>query len=65
MTSVIVEHRFDGRIADCPLPDPEEVFRQAVEYEIGRLPGQEQVLREVTANARPGGPHTGQRCTGW
>jgi hypothetical protein len=55
-----IRHRdcFDGCIADCPLPDPEEVFRQAVEYEISRLPGQEQVLREVTANVRPGGPQT-------
>ena len=49
---------FDGCIADCPLPDPEEVFRQAVEYEISRLPGQEETLRQVTANARPGGPQT-------
>ena len=55
-----IRHRdsFDGCIADCPLPDPEEVFRQAVEYEIGRLPGQEQVLRQATAIARPGGPQT-------
>ena len=55
-----IRHRdsFDGCIADCPLPDPEEVFRQAVEYERSRLPGQEQVLRQATAIARPGGTQT-------
>ena len=46
---------FDGCIADCPLPRPEEVFRQAVEYEIGRLPEQEHLLRHAIANAEPSG----------
>ena len=54
-----IRHRdsFDGCIADCPLPDPEEVFRQAVDYELSRLPGQEQVLRQA-AITRPGGMQT-------
>ena len=46
---------FDGCIADCPLPGPRDVFDQTVEYEIRRRPGQEQVLREVAANAWPDG----------
>lgn len=52
---------FEGCIADCPLPDPGEVFQRAVEYEIGRLPEQDQVLRRVAEKARPtgsGGPQT-------
>jgi hypothetical protein len=60
ITSHDIRHRdsFDGCVADCPLPDPEEVFRQAVEYEISRLPGQEHVLRQATAIAMPGGMQT-------
>ena len=52
---------FDGCIADCPLPNPREVFDQIVEYEIQRQPGQEQALREIAANAWPDsstGPRT-------
>jgi hypothetical protein len=46
---------FDGYIADCPLPDPQEVFRRAVDYEIRRRPGQEELLRKLAANAEPDG----------
>jgi hypothetical protein len=52
---------FEGCIADCPLPDPQEVFRRAIEYEISRRPGQEELLRQLAANAAPdasGGPQT-------
>ena len=46
---------FDGFIADCPLPDPRDVFHQAIEYEIRRRPDQEQMLRHIAANAQPDG----------
>jgi hypothetical protein len=46
---------FDGYIADCPLPDPQEVFRRAIDYEIRRRPGQEELLRKLAANAEPDG----------
>lgn len=54
-------HGFDDCIADCPLPNPQEVFRQAIEYEIHRQPGQEQILRQIAANVQHGdvtGPRT-------
>jgi hypothetical protein len=47
---------FDGYIADCPLPDPQEVFDQIVGYEIGRQPDKEQVLQQIAIHARPQGP---------
>lgn len=46
---------FDGCIADCPLPDPREVFRRAIECELRRRPGQEEPLRQLAANAEPDG----------
>ena len=46
---------FDGCIADCPLPDPQKVFDQAVEHEIRHRPDQAQVLREIATGARPNG----------
>ena len=46
---------FDGYIADCPLPDPQEVFDQIVGYEIGRQPDKEQVLQQIAIHARPNG----------
>jgi hypothetical protein len=46
---------FDGCIADCPLPDPREVFDQTVEHEIRRRPDQRQVLRQIATYARPNG----------
>lgn len=46
---------FEGCVADCPLPDPHTVFDQAMEYEIQRRPGQEQVLRQIAATVRPSG----------
>jgi hypothetical protein len=46
---------FDGYVADCPLPDPREVFDQAVEYEIRHRPNQAEVLRQVAIGARPNG----------
>jgi hypothetical protein len=46
---------FDGYIADCPLPDPQQVFDQIVEYEIGRRPDKGQRLQQIAANARPDG----------
>jgi hypothetical protein len=46
---------FDGCIADCPLPDPRELFDEAVEYEIRRRPSQELALREAAADAWPQG----------
>jgi hypothetical protein len=46
---------FDGCIADCPLPDPREVFDQTVEYEIRRRPDLEQVLRQIAADAQING----------
>jgi len=52
---------FSGCIADCPLPDPREVFRRAVEYEIRRRPDKEQLLRQIAADAQPDrstGPQT-------
>lgn len=45
---------FEGCIADCPLPDPQEVFRLAIQYEIRHRPGREELLRQLGANA---GPH--------
>jgi hypothetical protein len=51
---------FDGCIADCPLPDPREVFDQTVNYEVRRRPDQEPVLRQIAADARPDGS-TGPR----
>jgi hypothetical protein len=41
---------FDGCILDCPLPEPREVFRQAVEYETVRWPDKEQLPREIAAD---------------
>lgn len=41
---------FDGCTADCQLPEPREVFRQAVEYEVGRQPDKEQLLRQIAAD---------------
>jgi hypothetical protein len=52
---------FDGCTADCPLPDTRDVFHHAIEYEIGRQPGQEQLLRRIAAEAQPDhatGPQT-------
>jgi hypothetical protein len=52
---------FDGCTVDCPLPDPREVFHQAVEYEIGRWPDKEQLLRQIAADDRldsAAGPQT-------
>lgn len=46
---------FDGYIADCPLPDPRDVLHQAIEYEIRRRPDQEQILRQIAANAQAAG----------
>lgn len=46
---------FDGYIADCPLPDPRQVFDQIVEYEIGRRPDKAMLLRQIARNARPNG----------
>ncbi len=44
---------FEGYIEDCPLPDPRNVFDQAVEYEIRRRPDQEEALRHIAAQAQP------------
>ena len=41
---------FDGCTIDCPLPEPRDVFRQAIEYEIGRRPDKEQLLRQIAAD---------------
>jgi hypothetical protein len=52
---------FDGCTADCPLPDTGDVFRQAIEYEIGRQADQEHLLRQIAAEAQPDsvtGPQT-------
>jgi hypothetical protein len=52
---------FDGCTIDCGLPDTEEVFHRAIEYEIGRQPDQEQLLRRIAAEAQPDratGPQT-------
>jgi hypothetical protein len=52
---------FDGCTADCPLPDTGDVFGRAIEYEIGRQPAQEQLLRQIAAEAQPDkatGPQT-------
>lgn len=52
---------FDGCTVDCGLPDTRDVFRHAIEYEIGRRSGQEQLLRRIAAEAQPGrttGPQT-------
>lgn len=46
---------FDGCIADCPLPDPQEVFRRAIEYEISRRPGREELLRQLASGVQPDG----------
>jgi hypothetical protein len=46
---------FDGYIADCPLPDPQQVFDQIVGYEIGRQPDKEQILQQIAICARPSG----------
>jgi hypothetical protein len=46
---------FDGYIADCPLPDPREVFDQIVKYETDRRPDKEQVLQQIAIKARPNG----------
>ncbi len=35
---------------DCPLPKPREVFLQSVEYEIGRRPDKEQLLRQIAVD---------------
>ena len=51
---------FDGYIADCPLPDPGELFQRAVEYEMGRCPGLGRVLDEITVDIKPGGPRGAQ-----
>ena len=52
---------FDGCTVDCGLPDTRDVFRQAIEYEIGRQPDQEQLLRRIAVEAQPDratGPQT-------
>lgn len=52
---------FAGCTVDCPLPDTADVFRHAIEYEIGRQPDQEQLLRQIGAEAQPDratGPQT-------
>ena len=52
---------FDGCTVDCGLPDTEDVFHHAIEYEIGRQPDQEQLLRRIAAEAQPDratGPQT-------
>jgi hypothetical protein len=52
---------FDGSVADCPLPDPREVYDQAVDYEIRHRPGEEEALRKIAALAQPrisAGPQT-------
>ena len=52
---------FDSCTVDCRLPDTGNVFRQAIEYEIGRQPDQEQLLRQIAADAQPDsatGPQT-------
>jgi hypothetical protein len=52
---------FDGCAVDCPMPDTKDVFRHAIEYEIGRQPAQEQVLRRMAAETQPDratGPQT-------
>jgi hypothetical protein len=46
---------FHSCTADCPLPEPREVFRQTIEYEVGRRPDQEQLLRQIAADAEPAG----------
>lgn len=59
---LIVQHdiryrdSFDGCIADCPLPDPKELFQRAVEYEMSRCPALGQVLDQITASIKPGAP---------
>ena len=42
-----------SQTARCPIRG--DVFQQAIEYEIGRLPEQEQILRQIAANAQPAG----------
>jgi hypothetical protein len=52
---------FNSCTADCPLPKPREVFHQAIEYEIGRRPAKEQLLRQIAADDQLGsatGPQT-------
>jgi hypothetical protein len=46
---------FAGYIADCPLPDPRQVFDQIVEYEIGRRPDKRPRLQQIAMTARPDG----------
>jgi hypothetical protein len=57
-----IRHRdsFDGHIADCPLPNPGELFQRAVEYEMSRLPALGQVLRQVTDTIKRGTPGAAQ-----
>jgi len=52
---------FDGCTVDCLLPHTEDVFHRAIEYEIGRQPDQEQLLRRIASEAQPDrvtGPQT-------
>src|SRR5262249_47550427 len=51
---------FEGYIADCPLPDPGELFQRAVEYEMARCPALGQVLDEINVGTKPGGPRGAQ-----
>jgi hypothetical protein len=53
-----IRHRdsFDGYIADCPLPDPGELYARAIEYEVYRWPGLGRVLDVVTVGVKPGTP---------
>jgi hypothetical protein len=46
---------FNGYTADCRLPDPQEVFRRAIEYEIASRLDKEQLLRQIATDAQPDG----------
>jgi len=47
---------FEDCLVDCPLPDPGELFKRAVEYETSRSPELAQVLQQLTENIKIGSP---------
>lgn len=53
-----IRHRdsFDDCLADCPLPDPGELFKRAVEYETSRWPALGQALQHLTDSIKVGSP---------
>jgi hypothetical protein len=57
---------FAGYLADCPLPDPGQVFDRAVDAEIRRRPDLAETLRRAAPGARPhgsAGPQTPAEVT--